>query len=310
MTKKTGESAKKSTSKSTLSTKRPNKVSKHHISLPSVWKLTKTTSLTLWRHRRLFVGITIIYGLLNLVLVQGLAATNDVGSLKDQLNQIFTGHFGSLASSLSIFVVLVGSAGNGSSQTAGAYQLFLGLISSLAVIWALRQLLAGSTIRIRDTYYQGMYPLIPFVLVLLVICIQLLPLLIGSTLYSLVVTNGIAVYTAEKLLWLAVFIALTLTSLYMISSSLFALYIVTLPDMTPIKALRSARELVEHRRWTLLRKLVALPVILFVLAAVIMLPIIIWLTALAQWVFFLLTMFALVAVHTYVYTLYRELLNE
>jgi hypothetical protein len=41
-----------------------------------------------------------------------------------------------------------------------------------------------------------------------------------------------------------------------------------------------------------------------------MVPIIIWLTPLAQWIFFLLTMFALVAAHTYMYTLYRELLNE
>jgi uncharacterized membrane protein YoaK (UPF0700 family) len=96
----------------------------------------------------------------------------------------------------------------------------------------------------------------------------------------------------------------------MISSSLFALYIVTLPDMTPFKALRSARELVRHRRWTVLRKILFLPIILLVVAAIIMLPIIIWLTSLAQWVFFLLTMFALVAANAYMYTLYRELLNE
>ena len=41
-----------------------------------------------------------------------------------------------------------------------------------------------------------------------------------------------------------------------------------------------------------------------------MVPIIIVLTPLAQWVFFLLTMFTLVAIHAYMYTLYRELLNE
>jgi hypothetical protein len=233
-----------------------------------------------------------------------------VTGLKHTLNQAFTGNLGSLASGVSVFVVLVGSAGNGSSQTAGAYQLFLGLITSLAVIWALRQVLAGSLVRIRDAYYQGMYPLIPFILVLLVIGLQLLPLLIGSTLYSLVVTNGIAVYPIERIIWALLFALLALLSLYMISSSLFALYIVTLPDMTPMKALRSARELVRNRRWTVLRKLLCLPIVLLIVAAIIMVPIIIWLTPLAQWVFFLLTMFALVAANTYVYMLYRELLNE
>jgi hypothetical protein len=283
---------------------------KHPFKLPSAWRLTKAATRTLWRHKKLFIGITIVYGLLNLVLVKGFSSGTDVSSLKNELHQVFHGDFGSLASGLSIFVVLVGSAGNGSSATAGAYQLFLGLIVSLAIIWALRQVLAGSTVRIRDTYYRGMYPLIPFILVLLVIGIQLIPLLVGSGLYSIVTTNGIAVYFVEKLIWALLFIALALLSLYMLSSSLFALYIVTLPDMTPMKALRSARELVRHRRWTVLRKILCLPIILVIAAAIIMLPIIIWLTPLAQWIFFVLTMFALAAIHAYMYTLYRELLNE
>ncbi|HEX4775039.1 MAG TPA: hypothetical protein VH234_05995 [Candidatus Saccharimonadales bacterium] len=283
---------------------------KHPVKLPSAWKLTKATGDVLWQNRKLFIGITLVYGLLNLILVQGLASSTDVGSLKGQLNQVFTGHLGALASSLSIFAVLVGSAGNGSSQTAGAYQLFLALLTSLAVIWALRQVFTGAQLRIRDAYYRGIYPLVPFILVLLVIGLQLLPFLVGSTLYSTVINNGIAVHAAEKLIWALVFAVLALWSFYMLSSSLFALYIVTLPDMTPLKALRSARELVRFRRWTVLRKVLCLPIVLLVVAAVIMVPIIIWLTPLAQWIFFLLTMFALVAAHTYMYTLYRELLNE
>jgi hypothetical protein len=278
--------------------------------LPSAWRLTRAACITLWRQRKLFIGITLIYGLLNLVLVRGLASTTDVGSLKHSLNQAFSGDLGSVASSLGVFAVLVGSAGNGSSQTAGAYQLFLGLITSLAVIWALRQVLAGKPPRIRDAYYLGMYPLIPFILVLIIIGLQLLPLLIGSTLYSVVITNGIAVTVIEKLLCAAIFIALALLSLYWLSSSIFALYIVTLPDMAPLKALRSAKDLVRGRRWAVLRKLLFLPVILLVAAAIIMIPIILVVTPAAQWIFFVLTMFGLVAIHAYIYTFYRELLNE
>jgi hypothetical protein len=283
---------------------------RHTVKLPSVWRLTKQVAQTLWAHRRLFVGIILVYGLLNLVLVRGLASNTDIGSLKSQLSQVFTGHFGSLISGLSIFAVLVSSAGNGSSQTAGAYQLFLGLITSLAVIWALRQALSGTNVRIRDAYYRGMYPLIPFMLVLLVVILQLLPLVIGGGIYGIVLSSGIAVYTSEKLIFLLLFILLGLLSFYLITSSLFALYIVTLPDMTPIKALRTARQLVRHRRWTVLRKIICLPIILLIVAAIIMVPIIVVATALAQWIFFILTMFAVAAVHTYMYTLYRELLRE
>lgn len=281
----------------------------HSRKLASVWRLTGQTAQLFWRYKKAFIGITLIYGLLNLVLAQGLGGT-DVSSLKTQLGDVFTGNFGVVSSSLVIFGSLVGSAGNSSNPTAGAYQLFLALIASLAVIWALRQTVAGVKFRTRDAFYRGMYPLVPFVLVFLVVCIQLLPMAIGSTVYNLVVSQGIAVSALEKIVWGMVFASLSLATLYMISSSLFALYIVTLPDMTPMKALRSARELVRGRRWTVLRKILYLPVILMVAAVLIMLPFIALLTVLAAYVFFILTMFGLVAVHGYMYSLYRELLNE
>lgn len=245
-----------------------------------------------------------------MILVQGLASGTDVGDIKEQLNKVFTGQFKELASSLSIFALLVSSAGESSNQTAGAYQLFIALISSLAIIWALRQVKLGSSIRVRDAFYRGMYPLVPFILVLLVIGLQLIPLIIGSALYNIVLTNGIAVQLVEQVLWAAMFGVLALSSLYMLSSSLFALYIVTLPNMTPMKALRSARKLVKNRRWTVLRKVLSLPVILLVVVGLIMVPTIIVLTPVAQFMFFILTMFSLVAIHAYMYTLYRELLNE
>ncbi len=283
---------------------------KHPVQLPNIWRLTRAAALTLWQHKKLFIGITLIYGLLNVVLAQGLAGGSNVSTLKSTLDEVFTGHFGAVASSLTIFVSLVGSAGNTTNQVAGAYQVFLALVGSLAIIWTLRQVAAGTVPRIRDAYYRGMAPLVTFLLVLLVIALQVIPLILGSMLYSLVVSNGIAVYFVEKLLWALLYGMLALCSLYMLSSSLFALYIVTLPNMAPMQALRSARELVRFRRWTVLRKVLCLPLILLLAAAVVMLPIIILAAPFAQYVFFLLTMFALVAVHTYMYTLYRELLNE
>lgn len=279
------------------------------VKLPSAWKMTKQAARTLWRHKRLFVGITVIYGILNLLLAQGLGGT-DVSGVKTAFNQAFTGHFGSLLSGLSVFTLLVGSAGNNTSQTSGSYQILLAIVASLAIIWGLRQSLSDTLVGVRDAYYKGMYPLVPFILVLLVIALQLVPIVIGSSLYSLVVTNGIAVQAGEKLFWFAIFAASAFATLYMLSSSLFALYIVTLPDMTPMKALRSARGLVRRRRWAVLRKLLWMPIFLLVVAAIIMVPIIILLAPVARWIFFLLTMSALTAAHAYMYTFYRELLNE
>ena len=283
---------------------------KNPKNLPSIARLTKASWSTIWRYRQLFLGLTIVYGLLNLILVQGLSNSTDVNSIKSQVTSAFHGHVNQLVSSLSIFAVLLSSAGNGSSQTAGGYQIFLALITSLAVIWALRQVMADHSATVRQSYYRGMYPLIPFILVLLVLVLELIPLIIGASVLSIVISNGIAIGAIEKIIWGLVFLGLALISLYLLSSSIFALYIVTLPDMTPIKALKSAKQLVKGRRYLVIRKVLALPVILLIAAAIIMLPIIILLTAVSSWIFFLLTMFALVAVHAYMYTFYRELLND
>ena len=306
MVKKSGKTERKQKSKAT----HPEEHKSRNHKLPNFLQITKRASLVVWDNKNLFIGITLVYGLLNVLLAQGLANGNDVSSLKQTLNQVFTGNFGSIATGLSVFVVLIGSAGNTTSQTAGAYQTFLAIIGSLAVIWALRQVISGKYPRVRDSFYRGMYPLIPFILVLCVIALQLIPLVIGSTIYSLVINNGIAVTIIEKLAWALIYAGLAVATFYMLSASLFAIYIVSLPDMTPIKALLSAKELVKGRRWVVLRKVLCLPIILVVVAAIIMLPIIIVLTPLAQYVFFVLTMFSLIAIHAYLYTLYRELINE
>lgn len=282
---------------------------KHPAKLVSVWQLTRRAGVHLWEHKLVFAGITLVYALLNIVLAQGLSGEN-ISELKSQLSQVFTGISGGLAASLIIFTGLLSPSGTNTSEVVSAYRLFFTLLASLAIIWALRQTAAGIKFRIRDAYYRGMYPLVPFILIVLVIGIQLVPLAIGATLYGLVITEGIAVLMIEKVLWALLFALLAMLSLYMIASSIFALYVVTLPDMTPMKALRSARQLVRHRRWTVLRKLLFLPLLLLVIAAVIMLPIILWLTPLSQYVFFVLTMASLVVIHTYIYMLYRDLLNE
>lgn len=271
--------------------------------VPSSYRLLRSTFGLLKRNWKLFLGITAIYGLLTIVLVHGFGSGTDLASVKSSLQGV-----NGLASAATLFSYLVGTSGSSSNAAGGTYQTFLLIITSLVTIWALRQVLAGKQIRVRDAFYKGTYPLIQFILVLLVVGIQLIPLLLGSWLYSTVVGNGIASVPIEKIIWALLFFLLALLSLYMLCSSLFALYIVTLPDMTPMKALRSARELVRFRRWLVLRKIVFLPLALFVLALVLMIPIILVATILAQWVFFMLSILVLIVVNTYMYLLYRALL--
>ncbi len=265
----------------------------------------------LYKNKRLFGGILVITFLLNLILVKGLSNASNLTDLKGSLDGIFTGNTGKLTSGFALFAVLVGSSGAAPTEVAGLYQTVLFVVTSLVFIWALRQTSGQAKppkVRIRDAFYKSMYPIIPFILVLLVIGLQLLPLVSANFLYGTVITSGLAVTMLEKLLWLLLIFLLIILSLYMISSSVFALYIVTLPDMTPMQALRSARELVRFRRWTIIRKLLLLPVCLLVLGALLVIPLIILSPGLAEWVFYILGLIVLPVVHSYIYQLYRKLL--
>lgn len=260
----------------------------------------------------LFGGIVLIYGILNLILVRGLSGSSDLSQIKSTLDQGLHGFGGKLASTAASFSYLVASSGSSNAADSGTYQTILLVVCSLAFIWTLRQATAGNIqpnkLRIRDSFYQGMYPLIPFLLIVLLLLVQLLPLAITGGLYSLVNTDGIAINWLEKLPFLILFIAGGLWTLRMLTASIFALYIVTLPNMTPMRAYRSARDLVRGRRLYLWRKLIFLPVALLLIAVIIMFPLILWLTPLAEWAFFVLSMLALPFIHGYLYNLYREMI--
>jgi hypothetical protein len=262
----------------------------------------------LFKNWKLFGGILLIYLVLNIILIGGLNG-GDLQNMKNSVSDLFTGSAGKISGGFALFAVLLTSANSGNGGDGSTYQALLLFVVCLATVWALRQRHADHKIRIRDAFYQGMYPLIPVLLVLIAICLQLIPFLIGSLLYNLLVSGGIAAFTVEKLIAGTIFFLLGVLSLYMLLSSIWALYIVTLPDMTPMKALRSARELVRYRRLKVLRKVAFLPFALIILLAIVIVPLIIVSAPVAAWAFFVLSAAAVLFVLSYLYSLYRELIS-
>lgn len=259
-------------------------------------------------HRRIFSGITLIYGLLTIIFVREFSGGLNVSRLKNDVSNLIGTSSNGWSVGIDIFRYMLSNNNTGKSDVAGLYQVLLFVIVSLAVIWTLRQIQAGTKAKLKDAYYKSTSQFIPFIVVLFVFAFQMLPLVLGSALYKLVSKDGLAVTVPEQIIWVIVFFLLSLLSVYLICSSIFALYIVTLPDMTPMKALRSARQLVLHRRWNVIRKVVFLPFVLVVIAGIIMIPIIMVAAPIAEWTFFALTMLSVPVIHSYYYALYRELL--
>lgn len=274
------------------------------------FRLLKKTLLFIRLHWRFFVKMALVYGLLMLFLVRGLSSNLNIEQIRSTANEIATGKLASFIAAGAALSTLVSSTGSSTIEGATGYQPLLVISTGLAIIWALRQLFTGRKITVRDSFYKGLYPLVPFFIILIVISLQLMPLSFGAWLFSTVISQFIAVTVLEKSLWFILFMLLSVLSFYMISSSIFALFIVALPDMTPMRALRSARQLVLHRRWIVMRKVLFVPFILAIFTAVVMLPVLIWVSILGEGMYFILSTIGLPFAVTYLYHLYRELLNE
>lgn len=277
--------------------------------VPNSFELVATSVKILRRHWKIFGGMLLIYMVLNILFASGISSiSSTVDSIKADLNNT-SPHFHPLVSAAGGFFVLVSSSGSSSNATGGLLQTMLIILQSLVIIWALRHLLAGKHPHLRTAYYNAMTPLVPFLLILGVVFIQLLPISLGSAAVAAIASalgtiNGV---------WSAVFTLLLLGfiawSFYMLSASIFGLYIVTLPGMRPMNALRSARNLVRKRRFKVLRRVLFLPVFVVIIMALVTIPLIVYATFLVTPVFYLLSALSLIFVHTYLYSLYRGLLG-
>lgn len=294
-----------------LKRKDKKKVIKSAKKLPGSFVLLGRTFQHIWRGKKLYAGIMLIFALGYVLLVKGLAFNFQVAETRDAINETLGNEIGTAEKATTLLGVLMGTSGTASGEAASVYQTFLFIMISLVIIWSLRQTFDGKTgpkITVKNAFYKSMTPLIPYVLVCMVIMLQALPALIGIGMYGTVTTSGLAVGAVEQILWFVGFILLLAVSIYLLSSSLFASYIVTLPDMKPLQALRSARKLVKFRRLVIIRKVLFLPLFILVSFAVIFLPMVLLLPIVAEILFFIMSILLILVMHTYFYLLYRELL--
>lgn len=286
---------------------------KNYKPLPSAWKLWKTSLQMFWNNRRTIGLFLLVYAALYVIFVRGLSGGINLGELREELKADGSATTGILTS-LTLFGVLVQNSSSTTSETASIYQGVLIVIGSLAFIWLLRQLSGDKPvrIRIRDAFYRGMQPLIPFMIVLFVIAIEFLPLSIGGFILNVIQTNSLAGSGSELFGIYMICLLLAILSLYLISGSIAALYIVTLPGMEPVKALRASHQVLLMHRWSVIRKFVLLVLFLLGAGLLIFIPLLLAipssLTWINEYIFFAGSVSGFAIFHIYMYNLYKSLL--
>lgn len=252
---------------------------------------------------KMYLIFVVIYGVCLAILVQGPARIS-VSDIRSSVAEALPER---IEDSTLIAGILV-SESTSISQAAAAYSSILFVIFSLAIIWLCRAMYEGVKVKVRDGFYRGMSGLVPFILVLLVIFVQLVPMALAGLFYSVTSLNGLVVNTVELVvLWVIIF-ALTLASFYFLASSIPALYIVSLPDVAPIEALRQSKKIVSGRRAKIIARMFVGALIYAIVAGAVLLLLVAVLPVAAPVWWWLSGVIALPVAHTYFYNLYRSLL--
>jgi hypothetical protein len=117
------------------------------------------------KHKKVFGGIFLVYLLFTLVLASPFGPNTNVSEMKQQFMDVTNSDSLQLDTGVTIFGILLSSFGGSQTEGGTAYQTIFLILTSLAVIWVLRQALAEKMTTTREAFYNGLYPLAPFILV-------------------------------------------------------------------------------------------------------------------------------------------------
>jgi hypothetical protein len=226
------------------------------------------------------VWLAVVYSSLTVVLV-GMASQSTYTQLNSALKtsggDLFSGNWGQIGqASLLLLGGVTGNLGAAPSASQQVYAAILALLVWLTTVWLLRAILAGRKPRLRDGIYNAGAPLVSTFLVSLLLVVQLIPVALAAIGYSAAEASGLLAGGVEAMIFWAVVALLTVLSLYWITSTIFALIVVTLPGMYPMKAIRTAGDLVIGRRLRILYRLLWLLGTVIVAWLVVIVPIILF----------------------------------
>lgn len=269
--------------------------------LLSTRSLLRSTLVFFWKNKIQLSGVTAVYGFLYLLLVTGVNSAVSINKALD--SSTVSGFSGSLSMAGSLFAQSL--SGEEGSQF---YQTFLPIIGSLAMIWSIREIHNKSEFKIKDAYYKGMYPLIPYFLINLTIILKLLPMIIASYVLALLQLTGLLVSPVEYFFAFSGWILLSMWSLYMLPPSLLALYSVTLPGIYPMRAINGAKAFSAKRRLRIISRYLLVMAIGMIIGFLILLAIIAIAPVLALYLSLIMGFIGLLLFHIFGFELYRSML--
>ena len=296
--------------------------------LPSLTSQASAAFKMFFKFWKIFLPLLLIFVGLYIFLI-GAMSENTLADVKANVEQtnkdVADGKIGTVGKA---GLTLLGIISTGGLTTMNDAQIVIAVLL-FAIIWLVtiylaRHLLAGhQEIKMRDGFYSALSPLVSTLVVGLIIFLEAVPIMLTIIVFQVALTTEFLSTPFYALLFF-MFAALMITlSLYLLSSSFFAIIVVSAPGLYPLTAVRMAKNLIMGRRLRFLIRVFYLVIIVALLYLLLLMPAIIldgalksqfaWLTeskipfvAIIQ---LTITVFIFIYLSIYFYLFYRALLD-
>lgn len=296
--------------------------------LPSLTSQASAAFKMFFKFWKIFLPLLLIFVGLYIFLIGAMSENTlaDVRANVEQTNKdVADGKIGTVGKA---GLTLLGIISTGGLTTMNDAQIVIAVllftIIWLVTIYLARHLLAGhQEIKMRDGFYSALSPLVSTLVVGLIIFLEAVPIMLTIIVFQVALTTEFLSTPFYALLFF-MFAALMITlSLYLLSSSFFAIIVVSAPGLYPLTAIRMAKNLIMGRRLRFLIRVFYLVIIVALLYLLLLMPAIIldgvlkaqfaWLAeskipfvAIIQ---LTITVFIFIYLSIYFYLFYRALLD-
>ena len=296
--------------------------------LPSLTSQANAAFKMFFKFWKIFLPLLLIFVGLYIFLI-GAMSENTLADVKANVEQtnkdVADGKIGTVGKA---GLTLLGIISTGGLTTMNDAQVVIAVllftIIWLVTIYLARHLLAGhQEIKMRDGFYSALSPLVSTLVVGLIIFLEAVPIMLTIIVFQVALTTEFLSTPFYALLFF-MFAALMITlSLYLLSSSFFAIIVVSAPGLYPLTAVRMAKNLIMGRRLRFLIRVFYLVIIVALLYLLLLMPAIILDGALkSQFTWFAeskipfvaiiqltITVFIFIYLSIYFYLFYRALLD-
>lgn len=273
----------------------------------------------LWNRKWVYIRLIGIFFALSVLFIGALQTDNisSINGIFDTINSETNILNPVMRAGATVLSSVTGSLNNNLSDIQYVYISILIILGLLTVVWLVRHQLAGDKVRMRDGLYNAATPIVAEYALVGVGILQLLPVALAVVVYISLTSSGIIDGGIEAGMFVAALFLMAVLTLYFMTTTLFALFIASIPGTYPLKAYRAARQIVAGQRLRLLLRLVWMVVVILIAWFIVLVPTIIIVNSIGagdSWAipiaYQLVVITSIVYATAYGYLLYRRMIDE